>query len=123
MTGSQITIDRAQEIFKDIVKYETVDAPLTIEQIQKIVAKNFNLDIKDIKGKKRTDTIAHPRQIAMYIARKFTEFSTIEIGASFGGRDHTTVLYSFDKIEKAIIKDAQFSAQINKIVQEIKSGR
>lgn len=123
LTGSQITVDKAQEIFKDIVTPETADFPITIERIQKIVAKNFNLDIKDLKSKKRTDAIAHPRQIAMYIARKFTELSTIEIGEVFGGRDHTTVLYSFDKIEKTIVKDPHFAAQVNKIIQEIKLGK
>jgi len=123
LTGSQITVDRAHEIFKDIVKPETVEFPVTIERIQKIIARNYHLDIKDLKSKKRTDAIAHPRQIAMYLARKFTELSTTDIGEEFGGRDHTTVLYSFDKIEKTMTKDAYFAAQINKIIQEIKSGK
>lgn len=123
LTGSQITVDRAHEIFKDLVRRESVEFPITMERIQKIVARNYNLDIKDLKSKKRTDAIAHPRQIAMYLARKFTELSTTDIGEAFGGRDHTTVLYSYDKIEKTMMKDHYFAAQVNKIIQEIKSGK
>ncbi|MEW6556836.1 MAG: chromosomal replication initiator protein DnaA [Elusimicrobiota bacterium] len=123
LTGTQITVDRTQEILKDIVKPTPEELPITIEKIQKVIAKNFNIDIKDLKSKKRTDAIAQPRQIAMYIARKFTELSTIEIGEVFGGRDHTTVLYAFDKIEKLINKDPFFSAELNKILAEIKTTK
>ncbi|MDD5688113.1 MAG: chromosomal replication initiator protein DnaA [Elusimicrobia bacterium] len=121
LTGSQVTIDKTQAILKDIIKGPIEDAPITIEKIQKIVSKHFSLDIKDLKSKKRTDAIAHPRQIAMYLARKLTELSTIEIGESFGGRDHTTVLYSYDRVEKAIIKDPIFSSDIAKIIQDIRN--
>ncbi|MFH1541053.1 MAG: chromosomal replication initiator protein DnaA [Elusimicrobiota bacterium] len=120
LTGTQITVDRAQEIFKDSMKQKEAESPVTIERIQKVVAKNFNLDIKDLKSRKRTDAIAHPRQIAIYIARKFTKLSTTEIGEIFGGREHTTVLYAYDKIEKALLKDPYFASQINKIIQQIK---
>lgn len=123
LTGSQISVDRAQEILKDIVKHEESDAPVTIEKIQKIVAKRYNLDVKDLKSKKRTEAIAHPRQIAMYLARKLTELSTIIIGESFGGKDHTTVLYSYDKVEKLLIKDPIFSSDVNKIIREIKNEK
>lgn len=121
LTGSQITVIRAQDILKDIIKVTLKDVPVTIERIQKIVAKHYNLDIKDLKSKKRTDSIAHPRQLAMYLARKLTELSTIEIGEFFGGRDHTTVLYAYDKVEKNLIKDPIFSTDVTKLIQEIKT--
>ncbi|MBN1384855.1 MAG: chromosomal replication initiator protein DnaA [Elusimicrobia bacterium] len=121
LTGSQITVNRAQDILKDIIKTTVEDVPVTIERIQKIIAKHYSLDIKDLKSKKRTDSIAHPRQIAMYLARKLTELSTIEIGEAFGGRDHTTVLYAYDKIEKILTKDPVFSSDITKLIQEIKT--
>jgi len=121
LIGSQITVDRAQEILKDIVKQDINELPITIEKIQKVVAKHFKLDIKDLKSKKRTDAIAQPRQIAMYLARKLTESSTIEIGETFGGRDHTTVLYAYDKIEKALLKDPIFTSTVSKIIKDIKT--
>jgi len=121
LTGSQISVDRSQEILKDIIKQEVNETPITIEKIQKIVAKHYNLDVKDLKSKKRTDAIAQPRQIAMYLARKLTESSTIEIGEIFGGRDHTTVLYAYDKVEKMLIKDPVFSSSLSKIIKDIKS--
>lgn len=123
LTGSQITVDKTMDILKNIIKQEKSAAPITIENIQQIVARHFNLDTRDLKSKKRTNAIAIPRQIAMYLAREFTELSTIEIGDIFGGRDHTTVLYAADMIKQKLLKDQQMALKIDKIIQELKSGK
>lgn len=122
LTKSEITVERAQEILKDSISNEPSNAVITIDLIQRIVAKHFNLDQKDLTGKKRTDAIAFPRQIAMYLARNLTDCSTIEIGDKFGGRDHSTAMYACDKIQKKILEDPYFSALINKITKSIQLG-
>ncbi|OQA91308.1 MAG: Chromosomal replication initiator protein DnaA [Elusimicrobia bacterium ADurb.Bin231] len=123
LTGSQITIDKTSEILKTIITPESSDKPITLELIQQLVATNFNLEIRDLKSKKRTNAIAIPRQIAMYLTREFTELSTIEIGDAFGGRDHTTVLYAYETIKKKTSKDQQLALKVDKIIQELKAGR
>jgi len=122
LTGSEVTVDRAKEILKDIITKEEIAVPITIELIQKLVSKHFHLDVREMKSKKRTDAVAFPRQVAMYLARTLTEYSTTEIGAEFGGRDHTTVMYACEKIKMKLAGDPFFAALINKITQEIKSG-
>ena len=122
VTGTEITIDRAKDILKDIITREEIVGQITIEAIQRVVSRHFNVDVREMKSKRRTDTIAFPRQIAMYLARTLTEFSTTEIGGSFGGRDHTTVMYASEKIKNKLTKDPYFTALVNKIIKEIKAG-
>jgi chromosomal replication initiator protein len=122
LTGTPLTVDVAKEILNDIIRREESSKPITIDIIQKVVAKHYHIDIRDMKSKKRTDTVALPRQIAMYIARTLTEMSTIEIGEEFGGKDHTTVLHACDKIKTKLNNDPFYTAEINKIIQKIKSN-
>lgn len=122
LTGSEVTVDRSKEILKDIITKEELAVPITIELIQNAVSKHFHLDVKEMKSKKRTDAVAFPRQVAMYLARTLTEYSTTEIGADFGGRDHTTVMYACEKIKMKLAGDPFFAALINRITQEIKTG-
>jgi len=122
LTGTEVTVDRAKEILKDIITKDAIIAPITIELIQKVVSKHFHLDAKDMKSKKRTDAVAFPRQVAMYLARTLTEYSTTEIGMEFGGRDHTTVMYACEKIKMKLAGDPFFSALVNRITQEVKTG-
>jgi len=121
LTGTPLTVDVAKEILNDIIRREENSQPITIEKIQKVVSKHYHIDTKEIKSKRRTDVIALPRQIAMYIARTLTEMSTIEIGESFGGKDHTTVMHACTKIKNKINTDPFFVAEINKIISKIKS--
>jgi chromosomal replication initiator protein len=122
LTGSEVTVDRSKEILKDIITKEEIAVSITIELIQNVVSKHFHLDVKEMKSKKRTDAVAFPRQVAMYLVRTLTEYSTTEIGADFGGRDHTTVMYACEKIKMKLAGDPFFTALINRITQEIKTG-
>jgi chromosomal replication initiator protein len=123
-TGTPLTVDSVQKILKDVVRPPEDAVPITIERIQEVVAKHFNLDVKDMKSKRRTDAVAFPRQIAMYLARTLTdEFSTTEIGDAFGGKDHTTVMHACNKIKARMATDPYFVAKVNQISQEIRSEK
>ena len=118
-TNTPFTLDAVKTILKDIVVPEE-NVQITIDKIQKVVAEEYNLTVKDLKVKKRTNQLAMPRQIAMYLARSLTDMSTTEIGDTFGGRDHTTVMHAYNKIAKKVNDDAWFAAEINKIIKFIK---
>lgn len=120
LTGEALTIDTARHVLKDILDTPGHAAPITIEQVQQVVARHFNLDIRDMRSKRRSDAIAFPRQIAMYLTRTLTEFSTTEIGDAFGGKDHTTVMHACNKIKGKLGGDPYFVALLNKITQEIR---
>jgi chromosomal replication initiator protein len=121
LTGKRVTLELAAEILKDLLPTREVEPNITMRQIQEAVAKHYNLDIKDMQSRKRTDAVAYPRQIAMYLSRTLTEYSLPEIGAAFGGRDHTTVMYACEKISKKMNTDPFFAALINKIIMELKN--
>ena len=108
-----ITVEFAQETLKNFLSQAS--ATLTVEAVQKEVANYFNVKIADLKGQKRHQTIARPRQIAMYLSRKLCKASYPELGQKFGGKDHTTVLSACRKIESLIQEDIK----IRHIIQEI----
>ncbi len=118
-TNTPFTLDSVKTILKDVIVPDE-NAKITIDKIQQVVAEQYSLTVKDLKVKKRTAQLAMPRQIAMYLARSLTDMSTTEIGDTFGGRDHTTVMHAYNKINKKMEDDAFFSAQINKIIKMIK---
>jgi chromosomal replication initiator protein len=90
----------AKNILKDMVK-ETAKT-VSITTIQKTVAEFFNITLSDLRAKNRQKNIVFPRQVAMYLSRQLTNLSSPEIGNAFGGKDHTTALYSFNKIEQQV---------------------
>ena len=119
-TGTPLTVDSVEKILKDII-VDSAETKITIENIQKVVANEFNIDLRDMKSKRRTDAIAFPRQIAMYLARTLTdEFSTNDIGDAFGGRDHTTVMHACNKIKDKMNSDPYFNAKLNQIIKKIR---
>jgi chromosomal replication initiator protein len=120
LTGAPLTVDTARKVLKDILGAPEHATPVTMDQVQRVVARHFNLDLRDMKSKKRTDAIAFPRQVAMYLTRELTEFSTIEIGNGFGGKDHTTVMHACNKIKGKLSGDPYFVALVNKITQDIR---
>jgi chromosomal replication initiator protein len=114
-----ITVEIAQQQLKDV--FASPKQPnMSIDIIQRVVAEYFNLSPNDLKGKKKTQNIVFPRQMAMYIAREITEFSTTELGQSFGGRDHTTVMHSCKIIEDRIRSDPTLDPAIQNLIRMIK---
>jgi chromosomal replication initiator protein len=91
---------------------------MSIDSIIRVVADYFNISPYDIKGKKRTKSVVFPRQIAMYISRTITDFSTTEIGYEFGGRDHTTVMHSVQRVEGMIQSDIAVSNSIQNLIRQ-----
>ncbi|MDR1511721.1 MAG: chromosomal replication initiator protein DnaA [Endomicrobium sp.] len=118
-TGVPLTADSIQKILKDVIKTDD-HMSITIENVQKIVSEEFNLDMRVLKSKRRTDAIAFPRQIAMYLIRTLSdEFSTTTIGNAFGGRDHSTVMHACNKVKKKMNSNPYFNAKINQIIKKI----
>lgn len=119
LTNMPITLEMATEALKDIF---TLNSPKEIDSklIKEIVCRYYNVSIKDIISKKRSQKIAFPRQVAMYIIRELTELPFSEIGEHFGGRDHSTVISAYNKIESEIQKKEDFKKVINNLVLEIK---
>ena len=100
LTHSQITIEIAEKAINDIVLQK--EKVISADYIQEVVSKYFNIDKKDLISSKRSNDIAYPRQIAMYLCRTVGQMSLPKIGADFGNRDHTTVMHAVTKIEKEI---------------------
>ena len=81
---------------------------------------NYNVKLEDFKAKKRTKSVAFPRQIAMYLSRELTDFSLPKIGEEFGGRDHTTVIHAHEKISNLLKTDTQLQRQVKDIQEVLK---
>ncbi len=119
MGGSPISLDLAIEALKDFF-VKSIVSKNKIDQVQQLVASNYNITVEDLKSKKRVASISVPRQIAMYICRTVLEESLPKIGIEFGGKDHTTVMYAVDKIKEELLSNATLEVEIQKIVSQIK---
>jgi chromosomal replication initiator protein len=98
LTGRPISLELAQEALRDLLLIQ--DKQVTLENIQKTTAEYYKIRVADLLSKRRSRSIARPRQIAMAISKEFTGHSLPEIGDAFGGRDHTTVLHACRKISE-----------------------
>jgi chromosomal replication initiator protein len=112
-----VTLELAKEVLKDLLKEPK--KLITIDFIQRCVTEEFGISLQDLKAKRRNKNIVLPRQIAMYLSRDFTDFSLPEIGNAFGGKDHTTVLHSYNKIKTEINHNEILKDKINRIIQVI----
>lgn len=119
LIGREVSVEMAKEVLKDMIIEG--EKKITIDLIQKKVAEYFDIKPSDMRAKKRSKAIAYPRQIAMYLARQLTDFSLPEIGDQFGGRDHTTVIHAYDKIENELKEKPGLKTLIDKLIQSIKS--
>ncbi|MCB5239286.1 MULTISPECIES: chromosomal replication initiator protein DnaA [Niallia] len=119
LINKDINADLAAEALKDIVP-SSKPRVITIQDIQKVVGEHFNIKLDDFKAKKRTKSIAFPRQIAMYLSRELTDFSLPKIGEEFGGRDHTTVIHAHEKISKLLLTDSLLQKQLKEINELLK---
>ncbi|MCM8781335.1 MAG: chromosomal replication initiator protein DnaA [Candidatus Omnitrophica bacterium] len=113
-----ITLKTAQEFLKDLLKEPK--KLITVDFIQHCVAEEFGISLQELKTKRRTKNIIIPRQVAMYLSRELTDLSLPEIGHHFGGKDHTTVLHSYNKIKEELIQNPQLKDTIERIIQVIK---
>jgi len=115
LTGKEIKIDIVMDVIRNLLKNEA-RREITIDEIIKVVAKHFNFKVGDIRSRKKNKNLVLSRQIAMYLSRKLTNNSFPDIGEKIGGRDHSTVIYSNNKIKNLMEKDSK----IKKVVEELK---
>ena len=117
LIGAEITLPYTQQVLKNFIDSQA--RKVTIESIQKAVAEQFGLRLVEIKAKNNSRSIVYPRQIAMYLAKHLTEASLPEIGRQFGGKHHTTVLHSVDKIETVRKEDKDLNRLLNKLTEQL----
>ncbi|MGA8942307.1 MAG: chromosomal replication initiator protein DnaA [Thermoactinomyces sp.] len=116
-----VSTELALEALKDIMP-DAKPKMISIQDIQQTVCNYYQLRIEDFKSKKRTKSVAFPRQVAMYLCRELTEFSLPKIGEDFGGRDHTTVIHAHEKISRLLKEDRQLEEVINQLKKRIQYG-
>lgn len=112
-TERDIDLDLVRETLQDLTEFQ--ERQISIDNIQKTVADYFNMRVVELKSKKRSRQIARPRQVAMTLAKELTNLSLPDIGDSFGGRDHTTVLYATRKVEELMNADSKFRDDYEKL--------
>ncbi len=115
LQGIPVNIDLARKILAHHENTTTI----TIDEILRITAEFYKIRITDLKSSSRAKPIVVPRQIAMYLIKKFLDKSLVEIGKSFGGRDHTTVINSLEKVESLQAKDLKFKSDIEELTTQI----
>ena len=119
LTGREISLELTQEVLKNVIDQEDSKA-VTIETIQRFVADYYQLKIADLKSRNNSKSVAMPRQIAMYMCKNLTHASLPEIGRSFGGKHHSTVIHSIKKVEELRKRDADFNSLISNFLESFR---
>src|SRR5580765_7496087 len=117
LSGREMSVELAQEVLSDL--WGEDEKIITIEHIQRKVAEFFGVKLGDMRAKNRTKAVAFPRQIAMYLSRQLTHASLTEVGRTFGGKDHTTVLHAVEKIQGMLQDDPKFKKTIDTLTQSV----
>ncbi len=115
LTGQEISLALAQDVLKNILDHD--EKAVTIEAIQKFVADYYNLKLVELKSRNNSKSVAMPRQIAMYLCKSLTHASLPEIGRSFGGKHHSTVIHSIRKVEDLRKNDSNFNSLIGNFLE------
>lgn len=115
LTGSEISLSLAEEVLHDLLERD--EQPITIENIQKFIANHYKLKISDLKSRNNSKTVTLPRQIAMFLSKSLTNASLPQIGKSFGGKHHSTVIHSIKKVNDRCKTDRDFNTLINSFLQ------
>ena len=118
LTGREISLELTQDVLKDVLDQDS--KAVTIENIQKYISDYYQLKVGELKSRNNSKSVAMPRQIAMYLSKSLTNASLPEIGRSFGGKHHTTVIHSIKKIEEMRKGDADFNNLIAQFLQAFK---
>ena len=119
MNEAEITLQIAIEALKDYF-VKTIVSKNKMDQVIQIICEHYNLTQDELLSKKRSNDVAIPRMIAMYICRVYLDENLTKIGIEFGGKNHTTVMHAVDKIKKEIIKDNSLNNEIQKMIEQIK---
>jgi chromosomal replication initiator protein len=119
LVGRDITLESAQELLHDLLRAN--ERQLTIDEIQKRVAEHFNIKKAEMTSARRARVVARPRQVAMYLAKQLTPRSLPEIGRTFGGRDHTTVMHAIKRVEELVAGDRAFAEDVEVLRRTLQS--
>ena len=119
MNSSNITLDLAADALKDYF-VKSIISKNKIKHVQQVVSAHYNISVEELKSKKRVTNVSVPRQVAMYICRTVLEETLPKIGAEFGGKNHTTVMHSVDKIRKEMARDESLKNEVDKIISKLK---
>ena len=117
LTGQTITLEMAKNVLRDLIG--TKKKIVSMDDIQEMVGARFHVKIADLKSRRRSKTLVHPRQIAMYLCRELTDSSYPEIGRQFGGKDHTTIIHACKQVTKAKDSDSSLSATLDSLREQI----
>ncbi len=120
LTGQVITLEMAKNVLRDLIGDKK--KIISMDDIQETVGARFHVKISDLKSRRRSKTLVHPRQIAMYLCRELTDASFPEIGRQFGGKDHTTIIHACKQITKGREADGALSATIESLKEQILRG-
>ena len=120
LTGNPIDLDMVQYALKDVIAIRS--QAVSMDNIRKVVAEYYDVSVKDLMSKKRTRSIARPRQIAMALARELTKDSFPDIGQSFGGRDHTTVMHACEKVAQLRSEDPALDKEYKALSMTLQAG-
>jgi chromosomal replication initiator protein len=118
LTGREISLQLAQDVLRNILQHD--ERAVTIEIIQKFVSDYYQLKLIDLKSRNNSKSIAMPRQIAMFLCKNLTNASLPEIGRSFGGKHHSTVIHSIRKIDDLRQRDGDFNSLINNFIESFR---
>jgi len=118
LTGNSITLEMAEHEIRDLIRPQEPKR-VKIEDIQRVVARQYNVSRADLLSSRRTANVVRPRQVAMYLAKLLTLRSLPEIGRRFGGRDHTTVLHAVRKIENLVTTDSALAGEIELLKRQL----
>ncbi|OLC40479.1 MAG: chromosomal replication initiation protein DnaA [Nitrospirae bacterium 13_1_40CM_4_62_6] len=120
LTGQAIALDMAKNVLRDIIGEKK--KIIAMDDIEEAVAERFHVKIADMKSRRRSKTLVHPRQIAMYLCRELTDASFPEIGRHFGGKDHTTIIHACKQIAKAKATDGALNSTLESLKHQITKG-
>ena len=119
LVGRPVSLESAHDVLHDLLRVN--NRRVTIEEIQKKVAEHFNIRLSDMSSPRRARAVARPRQIAMYLSKQLTSRSLPEIGRTFGGRDHTTVMHAVSRIEALMLEDSMIADDLELLKRNIDS--
>jgi chromosomal replication initiator protein len=118
LTGRELSMSLAQEVLRDVLRHE--DKVVTIDMIQKFIAEYYQMKQVELKSRNNSKSVAMPRQVAMYLCKTLTTASLPEIGKSFGGKHHSTVIHSIKKIEALRQNDTAFNTLLNTLIESFR---
>ena len=121
LNAQPVTLEMAEREVRDLIRPQEPKR-IKIEDIQRVVARQYNVSRSDLLSSRRTANVVRPRQVAMYLAKTLTLRSLPEIGRRFGGRDHTTVLHAVRKIEALVAKDVALSEEVELLKRQLQDS-